>query len=92
MSGTDPTTAPGLADDLASALRALLAADERDTPLDNASLAAELGWDLARTSACLEAAKEQSMIWGQRGSQKPGPWFADIEVTMQGRRYLRSVS
>lgn len=88
---TDPAVIGERADDLASALRALLAADERDAPLDNASLAAELGWDLRRTSSCLEVAKEHSMIWGQRGSQQPGPWFADIEVTMQGRRFLRSL-
>lgn len=90
MTGLDPSVTVEQAGDVAAALRVLLAADDGDAPLDNASLAEALGWDLPRTSACLEIAKEHSMIWGQRGSRQPAPWFAEIEVTMQGRRFLRS--
>lgn len=91
MDGT-PVTPEGTADtaDLVEALRRLLDADEGGDPFDNARLATALGWDLPRTSRCLEVAKEGSLIWGARGPHKPGPWFSEIEVTVQGRRYLRA--
>jgi hypothetical protein len=77
-------------DDLAEALRAVEAADEGGQPLDNEMLASSLGWDLGRAATCLELLKERSMIWGERGARKPGPWFSSLEVTVQGRRFLRA--
>ena len=77
---------PGLVD----ALRLLLAGDEAGEPLDNERLADALGWDLTRTADCLREAKERSLIWATRGPRQPGPWFSDIEVTMQGRRFLKA--
>jgi hypothetical protein len=74
---------------LVRALHVLLAADEAGEPLDNEQLADALGWDLASTGDCLGAAKARSLIWASRGSRQPGPWFSEIEVTMQGRRFLR---
>lgn len=74
---------------LAAALAVLLAADEKGEPLDNELLAKALGWDLARVGDCLKVAKERSLIWGSKGSRTPGPWFSEIEVTMQGRRLLK---
>ncbi|MBI5089612.1 MAG: hypothetical protein HZB15_12370 [Actinobacteria bacterium] len=79
-------------DDLAKVLKALQKADEKGTPYDNEMLASKLGWDLDRTASALEALKERSMIWGERGARKPGPWFSALEVTVQGRRFLRSRS
>jgi len=73
---------------LTAALRVLLAADDGDTPLDNQLLAAALGWDLEETATCLQALKDRSLIWGVRGSGKPGPWYSELEVTVQGRRFL----
>jgi hypothetical protein len=77
--------------ELVLALRALLAADEAGTPFDNEQLSKALGWDLTRTGDCLKVAKDQSLIWASRGSRLPGPWFSEIEVTMQGRRLLRGL-
>lgn len=62
--------------------------DEADTPADNAMLAATLGWSLDDVAACLQEAKDRSFVWGMRSGQKPMPWFTDLEVTVQGKRYL----
>lgn len=78
--------------ELLDLLRAVLNADEEDQLLDNETLAAVLGWNLDRVAASLHEAKEQSLIWGHRGARKPGPWFSDLEVTVQGKRLLRSRS
>jgi hypothetical protein len=72
------------------ALTALLSADDGGIPLDNELLADKLGWDLHTTAACMEVMKDRSMIWGVRGSRKPGPWFSELEVTVQGKRFLRT--
>ncbi len=77
-------------DQIQQALAALLSADEDGVPLDNELLAAKLGWDLHTTAACMETMKDRSMIWGVRGSRKPGPWFSELEVTVQGKRFLRT--
>jgi hypothetical protein len=79
-------------DDLAEVLLAVAAGDECGELLDNEMLASTLGWDLDRAATCLEALKERSMIWGERGARKPGPWFSALEVTVQGRRFLRARS
>jgi hypothetical protein len=74
------------------ALGALLAADDAGAPLDNESLAKTLGWDLARTGSCLLTAKARAFIWASRSGSAQAAWFSDIEVTMQGRRFLRTNS
>jgi len=76
-------------DELVKVLRAISTADERGVPLNNKTLAETLGWDLEHVAAALDNAKQQSLIWGARGGHKPGPWFADLEVTVQGKRLLR---
>jgi len=68
-------------------LNAVQVGDEADTPADNASLASTLGWTPDDVAACLMEAKERSFVWGMRSGQRP-PWFTDLEVTVQGRRYL----
>jgi len=75
--------------DLMAALKVLAKADDGNTPLDNERLAKALKWDLDRTAICLQAAKDQSLIWGHREGRKPAPWFSSLEVTVQGRRFLR---
>jgi hypothetical protein len=76
--------------DLLSLLRAVLDADEKDVQLDNETLATTLGWDLDQVAGLLDEAKRMSLIWGHRGSRKPGPWFTELEVTVQGKRRLRT--
>lgn len=76
--------------DVLAALAVLLTADDAGEPFDNESLAVRLGWTLEHAAACLEEMKERSLVWGVRGARKPGPWFSEIEVTVQGKRLLRS--
>ena len=71
-------------------LSAVQAADDAGTPMDNEMLAKALGWELADIARSLQAAKSQSLVWGWREARLPGPWFTTLELTVQGRRFLRS--
>jgi len=64
--------------------------DESDVLADNALIAKRLGWDLETVAACLHEAKERSLVWGLRSGDKPAPWFNELEITVQGRRLLRT--
>ena len=69
--------------------------DERDAAaeqLDSAMLGRCLGWTAARTAASLEAAKARLLVWGIRVGGSPAPCFEDIELTVQGRRFLRAAA
>jgi hypothetical protein len=70
-------------------LRAVQHGDEVDALADNGTLASALGWPVAAVAACLQEAKERSFIWGMRSGQTPAPWFTDLELTVQGRRFLK---
>jgi hypothetical protein len=56
--------------------------------LDNATIGRSLGWTAAMTATSLEAAKGRLLIWGIRVGGTPGPRFEEIELTVQGRRFL----
>ena len=56
--------------------------------LDSKVLGRCLGWTPAQTSASLVAAKAGLLIWAIRVGGNPGPCFEDIELTVQGRRFL----
>jgi hypothetical protein len=71
-------------------LGVVLKGDDSGTPVDNSIIAARLGWDLEAVAHCLHEAKERSLVWGQRSGDKPAPWFKELEITVQGRRLLRS--
>jgi hypothetical protein len=73
---------------LASVLAAIQAGDEADKLADNATLAKALRWSPEDVAACLAEAKERKFIWGARGGAKPAPFYAELEVTVQGRRFL----
>jgi hypothetical protein len=73
---------------LASVLAAIQAGDEADQLADNATLAKALRWSLEDVAACLAEAKERKFIWGARGGARPAPFYAELEVTVQGRRFL----
>jgi hypothetical protein len=75
-------------DRLDQVLRAIQASDDGDAPADNAILSKQLGLTLIEVAECLDDAKERALIWGHRGGTKPGPWFSELEVTVQGRRFL----
>ena len=70
----------------------VLTGDDSGTPVDNSIIAARLGWNLETVASCLNEAKERSLVWGQRSGDKPAPWFKELEITVQGRRLLRSHS
>lgn len=75
-------------DQLVQMLRLIERGDQTDQLADNAILAEQLKWTLAEVAACLQTAKDRSLIWGHRSGEKPAPWFTDLEVTVQGRRLL----
>ena len=70
----------------------VLTGDDSGAPVDNSIIAARLGWNLEAVASCLHEAKERSLVWGQRSGDKPEPWFKELEITVQGRRLLRSHS
>jgi hypothetical protein len=76
--------------DLAALLQAVLDADEAADPADNERLSTVLGWDLEKVALGLQDAKDRQFIWGQRDGRKPAPWFSSLEVTVQGKRFLRN--
>ena len=75
---------------MAKLLAVVLSGDDSGTPVDNSIIAKRLGWDLEAVASCLNEAKERSLVWGQRSGDKPAPWFKELEITVQGRRLLRS--
>ena len=74
--------------DLVRLLLVVQDGDDADVLADNESLACSLQWSLADVATCLREAKDRSLIWGARSGQEPGPWFTDLEITVQGRRFL----
>lgn len=73
-------------------LGVVLSGDDSGAPVDNSIIASRLGWELETVAALLNKAKERSLVWGQRSGDKPAPWFKELEITVQGRRLLRSNS
>jgi hypothetical protein len=71
-------------------LGVVLSGDDSGAPVDNSMIAARLGWNLEAVARCLHEAKERSLVWGQRSGDKPAPWYKELEITVQGRRLLRS--
>lgn len=64
-------------------------ADAAGDLADNESIAVALGWDLEETAVLVHLAREALLVWGLREGRKPGPWYSSLELTVQGRRYLR---
>ncbi|MBA3606780.1 MAG: hypothetical protein M3487_13190 [Actinomycetota bacterium] len=75
-------------DRLIELLGAIRAGDEADEPMDNELLMARLGWSDDDVAAGLAAAKDRSLIWGMRTGGRPMPHFGDLELTVQGRRFM----
>ncbi|HEY7628385.1 MAG TPA: hypothetical protein VH761_15035 [Ilumatobacteraceae bacterium] len=82
--------ATGTVESRMSAMLAVLQrADAKGEPADNESIANALGWDLDETAVIVHSARESLLVWGLREGRKPGPWYSSLELTVQGRRYLR---
>ena len=73
---------------LVELLVAIRAGDEADEPMDNERLVARLGWSDDDVASSLATAKERSLIWGMRTGGKPIPHFGELELTVQGRRFM----
>ena len=75
-------------DQLVAMLRTIGDRDAAAGQLDNRTIGRCLGWTAAQTAASLATAKDRLLIWGIRVGGNPGPCFEDIELTVQGRRFL----
>jgi hypothetical protein len=75
---------------LAQVLAAIQAGDEADDLADNTTLSKALRWSPEEVAACLAEAKQRKFIWGARGGARPAPFYAELEVTVQGRRFLEA--
>jgi hypothetical protein len=69
-------------------LEAVRDGDFADSPVDNEMLAAALKLPLVAVASCLQEAKARSFIWGIRSGRQPAPWYTDLEMTVQGKRFL----
>src|SRR5215211_1875732 len=69
-------------------LQAVMDAEFADTPVDNEMLAVGLDVTFVDVALRLQEAKARSFVWGTRSGRQPGPWYTDLEVTVQGRRFL----
>ena len=69
-------------------LEAVRDGDFADSPVDNEMLAAALKLPLVAVANCLQEAKARSFIWGIRSGRQPAPWYTDLEMTVQGKRFL----
>jgi hypothetical protein len=75
---------------MADLLAAIEAGDTAGRPMSNDLLVERLGWGADRVAELLGEAREQMLVWGQRGYGTPGPRFESLELTVQGRRWLTS--
>lgn len=73
---------------LLALLRAIRDGDAADAPMDNEMLGAQLGWTPNDVASHLLSAKDRMLIWGSRIGGTPAPRYADLEITVQGRRFM----
>jgi hypothetical protein len=88
MKTSAPAAVAATNDELVAMLRTISERDVSGQQVDSRSLGRSLGWTAAQTADSLVAAKARLLIWGIRVGGNPGPCFEDIELTVQGRRFL----
>lgn len=71
-------------------LSALRRGDETGSVVSSDMLATDLGWSAADVADTLRRARDEMLVWGMRSGGQPQPHFDDIELTVQGNRYLRT--
>src|SRR5262245_58335876 len=74
--------------EMVAILAAVQHGDDIDALLDNQSLAEACNLSLEMVAARLAVAKQHNLIWGSRSGQRPAPWYSELELTVQGRRFL----
>ena len=77
--------------DLVALLGAIRDGDAADDPMDSDMLSARLGWSANDVALHLTSAKDRMLIWGSRSGGTPAPRFTDLELTVQGRRFMAAV-
>jgi len=77
-------------DELLTLLRAIGDGDDADAPVDSDTLSTSLRWTPDEVAARLKDARAQMLIWGIRTGGTPAPRFAELELTVQGRRLMAS--
>jgi hypothetical protein len=75
-------------EELAHLLQAVRNGEFADAPVDNEMLAAALQLSLVSIASSLQEAEARSFVSGVRSGRQPGPWYTDLEVTVQGQRFL----
>lgn len=88
MTRPAPSAEPASDVQLVAMLRAIRDREVSGEQLDSGSLGRCLGWTAVQTAHSLVAAKARLLIWAIRVGGDPGPCFEDIELTVQGRRFL----
>jgi hypothetical protein len=73
-------------------LGALRRGDERGVVMSSEALVADLGWSPVDVADTVREAKAMMLIWGLGGGGQPQPRFDEIELTVQGNRYLRDAA
>jgi hypothetical protein len=74
--------------ELIAILVAVQDGDDANAPLDNDGVAHACQLSLEVVADRLAAAKGRNLIWGFRSNQPPAPWYTDLELTVQGRRFV----
>ena len=69
-------------------LEAVRNSDFADAPMDNGMLAAALSLPLTSVALVVQEAEARSLLQGTRSDRQPAPWYADLELTVHGRRFL----
>jgi hypothetical protein len=77
--------------ELLALLRAIRDGDAADDPMDNDMLSTRLGWTANDVALHLTSARDRMLIWGSRSGGTPAPRFTDLELTVQGRRFMAAV-
>ena len=86
----DRDAVPVSNDDLLAILRLVADEEQRSRLLDSTAVSRRLGWTDSLTASSLGAPRTRLLIWGTRIGGTPAPRFEDIELTVQGRRFLRT--
>lgn len=76
------------ADRILELLNAVHRGDEAGQPMSNQLLVEHLGWTPAEVADWLSTARARLLIWGLHGWGVPRPQFNELELTVQGRRFL----
>jgi hypothetical protein len=76
------------ADRIVALLTAVAGGDDAGQPMSNQLLVEQLGWTPTEVADWLCTARARLLIWGLPGAGNPRPQYDELELTVQGRRFL----